>query len=125
MFVIQHYFIFRPSDSTVSEDAGIEPWTVETLALTARYSNNSARSHPLDYLKLSNFSSEGHKREIVSPRIKIQYFKSGQKLVLFSVLRECAKNSRFITRVRQKNVSYTQITMLTNIKKTHVRNPFF
>jgi hypothetical protein len=25
MYVIQHCFICRPSDSTVSEDAGIEP----------------------------------------------------------------------------------------------------
>ncbi len=30
MFVIQHCFICRPSDSTVSEDAGIEPRTVVT-----------------------------------------------------------------------------------------------
>ncbi len=35
MYVIQHSFIGRPSDSTVSEDAGIEPRTVATLALTA------------------------------------------------------------------------------------------
>jgi hypothetical protein len=31
---IQHCFICRPSDSTVSEDAGIETRTVATLALT-------------------------------------------------------------------------------------------
>jgi hypothetical protein len=30
MFVIQHCFIGRPSDSTVFEDAGIEPRTVAT-----------------------------------------------------------------------------------------------
>ncbi len=43
-----HYstlLICRPSDSTVSEDAGIEPRTVATSALTARRSNHSARSH--------------------------------------------------------------------------------
>ncbi len=34
-----------PSDSTLSEDAGIEPRTVATLALTARRVNHSARSH--------------------------------------------------------------------------------
>ncbi len=28
MYVIQHWFICRPSDSTVSEDAGFEPETV-------------------------------------------------------------------------------------------------
>ncbi len=33
MNVIQRCFICRPSDSPVSEDAGIEPWTVATLAL--------------------------------------------------------------------------------------------
>jgi hypothetical protein len=44
MYVIQHCFIFRPLDSTVSVDAGIEPRTVATLVLTARRSNHLARS---------------------------------------------------------------------------------
>jgi hypothetical protein len=35
MYVIQHFFIYRPSDSNVSEDAETEPRTVATLALTA------------------------------------------------------------------------------------------
>jgi hypothetical protein len=34
VYHIQHCFICRPSDSTVSEDAGIEPRTVATSALT-------------------------------------------------------------------------------------------
>ena len=38
MYVIQHCFICRPSDSTVSEAAGIEPKSVATLAGTARRS---------------------------------------------------------------------------------------
>jgi hypothetical protein len=46
MYNIQHCFICRPSDSTVSKDAGIEPSTVATAALAVRRSNNSARSHP-------------------------------------------------------------------------------
>ncbi len=46
MYVIQQCSICRPSDSIVSEDAGIEPRTVATLAFTARLSNHSARSHP-------------------------------------------------------------------------------
>ncbi len=54
--VIQHCFICLPSDSTVSKDAGIEPKTFATLALTARRSIttrlldfiHSARSQPLD-----------------------------------------------------------------------------
>jgi hypothetical protein len=48
MFCIQHCFICRPSDSTVSEDAGIEPRTVTTSALALRH---SARCHP-PYKKL-------------------------------------------------------------------------
>ncbi len=36
MYVIQHCFICRPSDTIVSEDAGIEPRTVSTVALTTR-----------------------------------------------------------------------------------------
>jgi hypothetical protein len=51
MYVIQHCFICRPSDSTVSKDAGIEPRTVATLALTARCSNHLARSHTQRMIK--------------------------------------------------------------------------
>ncbi len=43
--VIQHCFICVPQTPLVSEDAGIEPMTVATLALTARRSNHLARSH--------------------------------------------------------------------------------
>jgi hypothetical protein len=46
MYDIQHCFICRPTDSTVSEDAEIEPRTVATTALTVRRSNHSFRSHP-------------------------------------------------------------------------------
>ena len=46
MYFIQHCFICRPSDSTVSEDAGIEPRTVATSALAVRRSSHSATSHP-------------------------------------------------------------------------------
>jgi hypothetical protein len=44
-YVIQQCFICRLSDSTVSEDAGIEPRTVATLAMAVRHSSHSARSH--------------------------------------------------------------------------------
>ncbi len=44
MFFIEHCFR-RPSDSIVSEDAGIEPRIVATLALTVRRDNQLARSH--------------------------------------------------------------------------------
>jgi hypothetical protein len=41
MYFIQHCFICCPSDSTVSEDAGIEPRTVATSALAVRRSSHS------------------------------------------------------------------------------------
>jgi hypothetical protein len=47
MHVIQHCFIFRSSDSTVSDDAGIEPRTVASLALTTRRSDHFARGDPI------------------------------------------------------------------------------
>jgi hypothetical protein len=46
MYDIQHCFICRPSDSTVSEDAGIEPRIIATTALAVRRPNHSAKSHP-------------------------------------------------------------------------------
>jgi hypothetical protein len=39
-YYIQHCFIYRPSDSTVPTDAGIEPRTVATGALAVRRSNH-------------------------------------------------------------------------------------
>jgi hypothetical protein len=53
MYFIQHFFIFRPSDSTVSEDAGIEPKTVATLTFTSIRSNLSAESHLFQLLLCS------------------------------------------------------------------------
>jgi hypothetical protein len=55
MYVIQHCFICRPSDSSVTEDAGIKIRTVATFALTVKRSNYSiltARSHPRTRLDL-------------------------------------------------------------------------
>jgi hypothetical protein len=40
MYLIQHCVICRHSVSTVSEDAGIEPRTVATLALAVSYLRN-------------------------------------------------------------------------------------
>jgi hypothetical protein len=45
MHFIQHCFICRPSDSTVSENARIEPRTVATSSLAVRRSNHPATSH--------------------------------------------------------------------------------
>jgi len=45
-FFIQHCFTCHLSESTVSEDAGIQPRTVATTGLAVRRYNHSARSHP-------------------------------------------------------------------------------
>jgi hypothetical protein len=44
MYFIQHCFICSPSDSIMSEDAGIEPRKVATSEMAVRRSNQSARS---------------------------------------------------------------------------------
>ncbi len=62
MFDIQHCFICRPADSTVSVDAGIEPRAVAITALAVRALTTrldlihfSARSHPqLGYISVEN-----------------------------------------------------------------------
>jgi hypothetical protein len=47
MYFFQRCFIFRPSHFTMSEDATIEPRTVETSALVVRRSSHSAISYQL------------------------------------------------------------------------------
>jgi hypothetical protein len=54
MYFIQHLFICRPSDSAVSEDAGIEPrllrlwyWQSDALTTLLDLIHYSARYHPL------------------------------------------------------------------------------
>ncbi len=63
MYNIQHCFICRPSDSTVSEDAGIELRTVATTALAVRRSDHSARSHPQTRLDLIHDSARSHSHQ--------------------------------------------------------------
>ncbi len=46
LYFIHNCFICRPSDSTVPEDARIEPRTVATWVLDVRRCNHSTRSHP-------------------------------------------------------------------------------
>jgi hypothetical protein len=69
MNFIQHYFICRSSDSTVSEDAGIESRTVAFLALAVGRSNNSARSHLLKKVTSSLFC---HLHSIVAVRKELK-----------------------------------------------------
>ncbi len=47
MYFIQHCFICRPSDSTMSEDTGIERRTVATSGSAVRRTSHSVTSHPL------------------------------------------------------------------------------
>jgi hypothetical protein len=60
MYNIQHCFICRPSDFTVSEDAGIEPRKVATTALAVRRSNHTARSHPQNSARSHPQSAKSH-----------------------------------------------------------------
>jgi hypothetical protein len=55
MFFIEHCFICRPSDSILSEDAGIEPRTVATSALAVRRTKHSATYHPLGCILYGTF----------------------------------------------------------------------
>ncbi len=79
LFFIQHCFICRPLDSTVSEDAGIELRTVAnfaTLALAVRRSH-SARPHPQPFLVTiikNNRYIKSRVDEVSSPFIWIYAF---------------------------------------------------
>jgi hypothetical protein len=78
MSVIQHNFICRPSDSTVSEDAVIEPRTVATLAKTTRRSNHSDRSHQQDKIALRvGYSGcdcvSGRLSDIINPALWLHF----------------------------------------------------
>jgi hypothetical protein len=78
MFDIQHCLVCRPSDSTVSEDAGIEPRTVATMAtmaLAVRRSNHSARSHPLVEAKMCTFTLESTPFIFTTPNLALTHTK--------------------------------------------------
>ncbi len=56
----QHCFICRPSDFTVSEDAGIDPRTVATSVSAIRRSSHSATSHPQSAISHPLNSASSH-----------------------------------------------------------------
>ncbi len=58
-YFIQHCFICCPSDSTVSEYAGIATMTIATSALAVRRSNNSVISQPRSAIS-HPFSARSH-----------------------------------------------------------------
>ncbi len=78
MYFIQLCFICRPEDSSVLEDAGIEPRTIETLVLEVRRSNHLARSYPQGQISSTTRLDLIHKAryhpqlgQISSPRLDI------------------------------------------------------
>ncbi len=72
MYFIQHCFICRPSDSTVSEDALIEPRTVATSALAIRRSSHTATSHP--------HSAKSHPHSATSHPLKPKFVKRSNEI---------------------------------------------
>ncbi len=83
MYDIQYCFICRPTDSTVSEDAEIEPRTVATTALTVRRSNYSARSH-LQYI-IVKIGKAGDRRSLQPLKENIQHFKTWKFFTFFYI----------------------------------------
>jgi hypothetical protein len=75
MYCFQRCFICRPSDSTVSEEAGIETRTVATSVLAVRSSNHSARSHPQLLTALKKFKD----LSVYFDQRLIRPYKLGQK----------------------------------------------
>jgi hypothetical protein len=65
MYCIQHCFIYRPSDFTVSEDDGIEPRTVATSAPDAL---------PMPKSHFPMFFSISHKRGLLFGAIDLKTF---------------------------------------------------
>jgi hypothetical protein len=95
MYDIQYCFIYRPSDSTVSEDAGIEPRTVATLALTARRSNHLARSHPLILAHLYNLAVKDILQTFL---LNMAFIKNAEVCVIFPPI------SYFMTTIVYKSI---------------------
>jgi hypothetical protein len=58
MYFIQHCFICRPKDFTVSEDAEIEPSIIVPVALAVRCSNHLHTVDFIHMLKLILFNTE-------------------------------------------------------------------
>jgi hypothetical protein len=76
MYFIQHCFICRPSDSTVSQDAGIDPGLlrVATSAMAVRRSNHSARSQPLFCIFFGGLECIGHSYSSVAHLVFLRDF---------------------------------------------------
>ena len=99
MYFIQHCFICRPSEFSVSEDAGIEPRTVATSTLAVRRSNRSARSHN-NYLTAWKFNfccrlqAAEERRKSLEVSWSIFYIKSAQ---FVNERNWCPKSTNLIT----------------------------
>ncbi len=67
MYVIQHCYICHPSHSTVSEDAGIEPRTVATLARCSTLSKN-INNFPVPSRDVTNGDYSLAGNNLINPR---------------------------------------------------------
>ncbi len=98
-YYIQHFFICRPSDSTVPTDAGIEPRTVATGALAVRLYLILACGRPpyLGYSILENVGNllTGNKR---CPLETLSYMATREKQLDFC--KSTARNSSLINRIK-------------------------
>ncbi len=73
MYCIQYCFICRPSDSTVSENVGIEPRTSCDFGICSQtLYNHSARSHPhwLDFIIDFRYRKERISRQVSKENFK-------------------------------------------------------
>jgi hypothetical protein len=75
MYCIQHCFICRPSDSTVSKDAGIEPRTVTTSALAVRHSKEAPNCslHYTFYVLCQFFNTQSYSKSSSYDHITFAY----------------------------------------------------
>jgi hypothetical protein len=128
MYDIQHCFICRPSDSAVSEDAGIEPRTVATTAMTVRRSNHSARSNPysaISHPQLGTISSieMTHTRIITYSGIMDGIVVSGNTSLL--VLSSLLSSARRFSRPTHYQRAYALSASLRTISKpTHYQQAY-
>jgi hypothetical protein len=115
-YFIQHCFICRTSDSTVSEDAWNQPRAVATLTLTLRPSNHTAKSYAHGKISsthqsyLCNFVGvvlEAHKRIQVNVHLKASLVTGFEKVqevryyLIFILYHQYSKSSSSTFSVKQ------------------------
>ncbi len=118
MYFIQHCFLCRPSASTASEDAGIEPRTVDTSALAVRRSSHSATSHPqLGYISSTIRLHLTHQLGYISSTSKFCIFENATN-IFTSQIHDNNSLTNFPSRPTHSELNYPilQITLFTACK---------